>query len=239
MYKCILPAQHPDVAECLGNIGLVYENKRALSVALDYYHQQLEIEEACLPPDHPRLCQHANWIVDAYKKIDDIDTALKFCHKRLNAQKDALTENHPHVARTLVTTASILQDSNRKKAFEHYQEALSILQCTTIPDYQAISECLIAMGCLYSKCGMLDAALEAHLEAVNIYRQILPSDHVDLAHSLRNLGASYRDIDNISEAKQCFNDSLSIYQANYGPEDEYVKRGLTELANLSEKSSQR
>jgi tetratricopeptide (TPR) repeat protein len=234
MYKCLLPAQHHHISECLGSIGVVHENMGNLNVALDYYHQQLQMEEVCLPSDHIKIYQHANWIVNIYKKIGDTDTALMFCQKRLNTQKNTLGENHSDVARTLMMMASVLQQTDHNQAFEHYQQALSILKCTAIPNYQAISECLTAMGCFYSVCGMLNEALKAHLEAVDLNRHVLSNDHVDLAYSLRNLGASYRDMNNITEAKRYFNESLSIYQANYDPKHKSIQLVPTDLADLNE-----
>lgn len=171
----------------------------------------MKIDEVCYSFEHAKLCRHMNWFINICIKTGNINVALTSCQKMPNAQKSALNDKHPGIARTLIMMANVIQHIDQEKAFEHYQEALPILQSITILDYQAIAKCREEMGNFCSIYGMLDEAFNAHQEAVNLYRQTLSSNHIDLACSLRNLGIIYRDMHNISEAKRCFNESLSIY----------------------------
>ncbi|CAF1396045.1 unnamed protein product [Rotaria sordida] len=58
MYTRLLPAPHPHIARCIGNIALVYEIKRDLDLALEYFFEEFQMEEECLSPDHPNLGLH-------------------------------------------------------------------------------------------------------------------------------------------------------------------------------------
>ncbi|CAF0953414.1 unnamed protein product [Adineta steineri] len=91
------------------------------------------------------------------------------------------------------------------------------------------------MSCLYSNCDMREDALRYELKALELNRQILSSDHINIANRLRNIGLDYEEMNNLSEALRYFSESLSIYQANYGPEHEMVKRGEADIAILKEK----
>ncbi|CAF1177402.1 unnamed protein product [Rotaria sordida] len=233
MYKRVLPAQHPDIARCLGNIGVVHEKKGNFDNALDYYHQQLEMDEQCLPIDHPDRSKHLDWIVDTYKKVGEIEKALNLCRKQLNIQKSSLHETHPCIARTLINMADVLEDKDPNQALDHYASALCILEQSTPPDHRAISQCLTSMACLYSNFDMLDNALQCQLKALDLNRQILPSNHASIANNLRNIGLFYQAMNKSSEALRYLDESLSIYRANYGQDHEYVKRGETDIVNIN------
>ncbi|CAF0898613.1 unnamed protein product [Adineta steineri] len=235
MYKHVLPHQHSDIARCLGGIGYTHEKKGNLDIALDYYQQQLNMEEQCLPFEHSLLSIHLGSIIDTYKTMNEIDKALDVCQQKLLIQKSRLGENHPRIARTLMIMADLIEDDNPNEALQYYEQALSVLENYTPSDYQLTSQCLTSMGLLYSNYDMNEDALQCELKSLEIDRQTLSSDHTNIAISLRNIGRYYKDMNNLSEALHYFNESLSIYQANYGPEHEMVKEGEAEIAELKEK----
>jgi tetratricopeptide (TPR) repeat protein len=237
MYKRVLPDQHCNIATCLGNIGYVHEKKGDVDVALDYYHQQLKMDEQCLPFDHPNLSTHLDWIVDTYKQMNETDKALTFCQEKLDIQKNKLGESHPRIAQTLMTMAALLKDDNPNEALEYYQEALNILENATPPNHQTISDCLNCIGCLYDNYGMEEDGLQCELKSLDLNRRVLSSDHVNVASNLRNIGLYYEEMNNASEALRHFNESLSIYKLNYGPEHEKVKRGEQDIARLNNDQS--
>ncbi|CAF0898778.1 unnamed protein product [Adineta steineri] len=235
MCKHVLPHQHSDIASCLGGIGYTHERKGNLDIALDYYQQRLNMEEQCLPFDHSDLSIHLGWIIDTYKKMNEIDKALDLCQQKLVIQKTRLGENHPRIARTLMIMADLIEDKNQKKALEYYEQALSVLENCTPSDYRVTSKCLSSMAGLYSKYDMNEDALRCDLKALEIDRQTFSSDHTNIACSLKNIGLDYENMNNLSEALRYFNESLSIYQANYGPDHGRVNRGEADIARLKEK----
>ncbi|CAF0863495.1 unnamed protein product [Adineta steineri] len=91
------------------------------------------------------------------------------------------------------------------------------------------------MSCLYSNCDRREDALRCELKALELKRRTLSSDHSNIANKLRNIGLDYEEMSSLSEALRYFSESLSIYQANYGPEHEMVKRGEADIAILKEK----
>ncbi|CAF1408189.1 unnamed protein product [Adineta steineri] len=235
MYKHVLPDQHSDIARCLSAIGDAHKKKGNLDIALDYYQQQLNMQEQCLPFDHSYLSINLGSIIDTYKKMKKIDKALHLCQQKLLIQKSRLGENHPRIAQTLMTMADLIKDDNLNGALEYYEQALSVLEKCIPSDYQLTSQCLTSMACLYSKYDMKEDALRCDLKALEIDRQTLSSDHTYIANSLRNIGIDYEEMSNLSEALRYYNESLSIYRANYGPKHEIVKRVEADIARLKGK----
>ncbi|CAF1281709.1 unnamed protein product [Adineta steineri] len=230
MYKHVLPDQHSHIATCLGMIGYAHEKKRNLDIALDYYQQQLNMEEQCLPFEHYNLSNHLGWIIDTYKKMNEIGKALDLCHQKLVIQKRRLGKNHTRVARTLMIMADLIKGDNHNEALE---QALSVLENCTPSNYQLTSKCLTSIGCLYSKYDMTEDALRCQLKALELYRQTLSSDHINIAKSLKNIGLCYEEMNNLSEVLRYFNESLSIYRANYGSKHVKVKRGEAQGMNVN------
>ncbi|CAF1040709.1 unnamed protein product [Adineta steineri] len=167
--------------------------------------------------------------------MNEIDKALDLCQQKLLIQNARLGENHPRIVRTLMIMADLIKDDNPDKALKYYEQALSVLKNCTLTDYQVTSECLTSMAYLYSKNDLIEDALQCQLKALELFRQTLSSDHTYIAISLRNLGLCYKKMNNLSEAYRYFNESLSIYQANYGPKHEMVKSGEADIARLTEK----
>ena len=172
-------------------------------------------------------------IVDTYKKMGGIEKVLGFCREKLNVQKNTFGETHPCIAQTLIITARVLEDNDPNQALKYFEQALSILEQSTTPDHRVISMCLTYMASTYYSCNMLDDTLQCQLKALDLYRQIRSYDHIKLANNLRNIGLCYRDLNNPPKALRYFNESLSIYRANYGQEHEDVLRVEADIAKLN------
>jgi tetratricopeptide (TPR) repeat protein len=209
--------------------------KGNLDVALDYYHQQLKMEEQCLPFDHSDLSNHLSWIIVTYKTMGEIDKALEFCQEKLHVQKNRLGDNHPRVARTLMIIADLIKHNDANEALQYYKDALTILENSIPPDYQVISDCLKNVACLYDEYDMMEYALRCYLKALELDRLTLSSDHTSIANSLRNIGLFYEKMNNLTEALRYFIESLSICRTNYGPENKYVKLLEADIARLTDK----
>ena len=64
-----LPPNHPDLALCYNNIGLLYGKMGEYAKALSYYEKALGIRQQSLPTNHPDLASSYNNIGNVYDKI--------------------------------------------------------------------------------------------------------------------------------------------------------------------------
>ena len=78
IYRKTLPANHPDIATTLNNIGGVYHKQGKYNEALDHYWKAIEIKRKALSLDHPRLVATLDNFGFVYKALGDYDEALKY-----------------------------------------------------------------------------------------------------------------------------------------------------------------
>ncbi|CAF0998274.1 unnamed protein product [Rotaria sordida] len=224
---------HPNIAVCYGDIGHIYEKLDNWDQALDYYQRQLKMEEQCLSIDHPHLALHFDWIVSMLKKKGNSDEARKLCQEKLTMLPDLLGNdyaNHPRYAHTLVSLATVLEDSDFRTALEYYKQAFAVLE--RHPHLEANQVCLSAMVNFFWKNNMYDQALVYQLKLVDSQSATLSSNNKELAVSLRGLARLYRTMKNEQEATKYFNQSLEIFRAIYGPHHDRVKDISNELNQL-------
>ncbi|CAF3709736.1 unnamed protein product [Rotaria sp. Silwood1] len=238
IYNCILFTPHHQIAQCLGYLGLVYEDKNELGMALDYFNQQLEMEEQCLPLGHWRFAEHIGWIVHVHMKMDNRNEAEKLCQKESRHAKRTLGAAHPHAARMQMLMAELAEDNEPDQALRLYKKAVSILNVSTKPDDRSLVRCFLAMANLNNKRNNFRDALKYDKKAVLLASKCMPRDHVDMAFSLKNLGISYYAINNVQEARSCFSKSLSIYRNNYTSEHIAMKLYTLIVTNLVEQTSE-
>ncbi|CAF3693546.1 unnamed protein product [Rotaria sp. Silwood1] len=234
MYRRLLSdIPHPNIAVCYGDIGNVYEKMGNWDQAIDYYQRQLEMEEQCLSVDHPYLALHFDWIISTLKKKGNSSEARKLCDEKLTMLPDLLGNdyaNHPRYAHTLVSLATVLEDSDFHKAHEYYKQAFAVLERHS--HLEANQVCLSAMVNFFWKNNMYDQALVYQLKLVDFQRATLSSNNKELAVSLRGLARLYKAMKNDKEATKYFNQSLEIFRTIYGPHHEHVKDISNELNQL-------
>lgn len=235
IFKIIVPEQHREIARCSGSIGYVYEKKQNYNDALKYYQQQLAVEERCLPPDHPNLISHLDWIIDTYKKKNETDKGVKLCQEKITLRKSQLGATHPCIAQILMIMADLLRRKQPKESLKYYEEALSILERRTPPDYQTMCICLTYMSGLYYERDLVKDAIRCEMKVLELYRRTLSSDHVDIANSFRNLGLYSEKVNVVSDAFRFYNRSLTIYRATYGPNHADVKKVQDDISRLMSK----
>lgn len=133
-------------------------------MALDFYHQQLNIDEQCLSFDHPDVIIILHLIVNTYAKMGEVNKALEFCEEKLTIQKNKWDDNHPHTIQALMIIGDTLKTNNPTKSLEYYEKAQSILENLLPSDLQIISKCLTSIASLYAYFTMFDKALECELK---------------------------------------------------------------------------
>ncbi|CAF3285608.1 unnamed protein product [Rotaria sp. Silwood2] len=216
MYMRLLPAPHPHIARCLGNIGLVHETKRDIDLALKCFFEEFEMEEQCLSPDHPNLGLHLDWIITMYKKKGEWTKILRFYQLKLNTTIPTISINYSQ----FMSVLRALKDfSHASTLYGTYSELSSIYMLSPpfgitftedTVDQLNISQCIRKLSNCSFDMQELGENNTYWLHALNIERRVYSTDHPEIIRSLRWVGESdAKTVRNYSEALRMYSKSLN------------------------------
>lgn len=106
----LLPANHPDLATSLNNLGRIQQNiaqhglgrnPSAFAQALGHFQAALHIRQTSLPSDHPDLANSYYNLALIHANLNDYRQAHKEALKALEIQKQILPSHHPDLDQTL------------------------------------------------------------------------------------------------------------------------------------------
>ena len=92
-----LPANHPSLATCYGNMAGVYCDMGEYSKALSFYEKNLEICQKTLPANHPLLATSYNNIGGLYYCMRCYVKSLTYYERARSILQISLPTNHPHL----------------------------------------------------------------------------------------------------------------------------------------------
>ncbi|CAF3844178.1 unnamed protein product [Rotaria sordida] len=210
MYKRIYSNEHYDIARCFGHIGLVYEASNDLNSALNFFNKQLNMDEKSLSNDHKNIQIDIQWIIDIYKKKGQLEKAFEFCQKKYQEKKTLLGEKHPMTLSIFMTMIDLYDDPNVK--INYYKQVLSLYENLIPPDPYGTIKCLDIMINFYIKSNAIQEALNYQIKMVDLQRQLLTNDHINLALSLQKLGQLYENLSKTNEAEKCYKESRIIFE---------------------------
>ena len=120
-----LGPDHPDVADGLNNLALLYVNMGQYAKAEPLYQRSLKIREAKLGPDHPDVAESLNNLANLYEDMGQYAKAEPLFQRSLKIRESKLGPDHPDVATSLNNLADpILHMGQYAKAEPLYQRAL-------------------------------------------------------------------------------------------------------------------
>ena len=108
-----LGPDHPDVAQSLNNLALLYVNQGRYADAEPLYKRSLAINEKALGPDHPDVATSLNNLAVLYANQGRYADAEPLYKRSLAIREKALGPDHPDVAVSLNNLAALYDDQGR------------------------------------------------------------------------------------------------------------------------------
>lgn len=229
-YRSISTDDHPDVADLLDEIGIIYlyNGYRKIREALIYLKEALEMRQNLFSGNHPDIASSLVNVGCAYQKLGGEKNIRKaLMYKELSLKIYLFTENHPRIiAESFWRTGSayqILGDEN--KALEYFKQAYS-LDSENVAEYEIRRHQMTFFKFLTSN--LLDKA-KIERRWVIFSRGEFNDDLITIKQKIQ------KDIlNNIFQAVDRYGWSWRIL-SNLGVkgyiENDYLKRELDELGN--------
>lgn len=201
-------------AQLLNNVGAAYKNLGEYDRAIEYYQENLKIQEQL--GDLYMMAQSKANIANVYYAFElDYDKVLEYYNEGLEHLAEYLTHN-PESRRGKQLLAGIylnigiaykeIEDDDM--AIENFERALDIF--TELENMVGIANTLNSIGLVYLAAGSYQEALDASMNALEVYREI--GQRKEEAGALKNIGTILYEWKRYSEALDYMNQSLDIFR---------------------------
>ncbi len=225
--------EHPEVANSLNRLALVYWNQGRYAEAEPLYMRARVIQEKVLGPDHPEVANSLNGLALVYWNQGRYAEAEPLFTRAIAIWENEFGPDHPRVAHSLNNLAIIYLDQGRHAAAEPLQRrALAIREKALGPNHPDVAASLNNLAVAYHDQGRYAEAEPLHARALAIKQKALGPDHPDVARSLNDLANIYWEQGRCAEAESLQRRALAIREKALGPEHPDVAQSLNDLANV-------
>jgi len=228
-----LPADHPDIAMSLNNLGNVQEELRDYAAARKSHEEALALLRKSLPPDHPLIATSLNNLGNLQYELREYAAARKIHEEALAIRRKALPESHPDIAQSL-NNLGLMQLELREYAAarKSHEAALAIFRKALPADHPDIAHSLFNLGMVQYELSDYAAARKNHEAALAIFRKALPADHPDIAMSLNNLGVVQEELRDYVAARKIHEEALAIRRKALPDSHPDIAQSLNNLGNV-------
>ncbi|MCA9690562.1 MAG: tetratricopeptide repeat protein, partial [Myxococcales bacterium] len=211
-------AEHPGLAEPLGDLGTVHQILGDLERAEEYNRRALEIRERALGPHHPDVGLTLRELGHVAQLRKDFAGAERLYRSALTVQEAALGPDHAEVALTLGALGVVLREQGSlDEALATHERALAVAQ-RSLGDHPEVARYHTNLGATLARLGRLEDALAQHRSGLELRERLLGPDHHALEESLNNLGMALERRGAYEEALAHYRRALVLEERALGPE---------------------
>jgi tetratricopeptide (TPR) repeat protein len=228
-----LGADHPDTANSLNNLALLYKAMGHYGEAEPLYGRSLAIREQQLGVDHPDTANSLNNLAALYQAMGRYEAAEPLFARSLEIREQQLGVDHPDTANSLNNLAELYRATGRYEAAEPLlARSLEIREQQLGVDHPDTATSLNNLAGIYESMGRYKDAEPLFVRSLEICEQQLGADHPDTASILDNLAGIYESMGRYKDAEPLIVRSLEIREQQLGADHPNTARGLNNLANL-------
>jgi tetratricopeptide (TPR) repeat protein len=231
--RTALGARHPDYANSLNNLAVLYDEMGRYAEAEPLYKQALEICRTALGERHPSYATSLNNLAELYRAMGRHADAEPLYKQALEIRRTVLGERHPSYATSLNNLAGLYRAMGRHAEAEPLlRQALEIRRTALGERHPDYATSLINLAELYREVGRHAEAEPLLRQALEIRRTALGERHPDYATSLINLAELYREVGRHAEAEPLLRQALELRERALGPVHPDTAISLNRLADL-------
>ncbi|MEM7584648.1 MAG: serine/threonine-protein kinase, partial [Acidobacteriota bacterium] len=203
-----LPADHPDIATSLHNLGGHHLAKGSYGQAEPFFRQAIAIRRG-LGPDEVSVADSLHQLGMALYLNGSLDEAER-CHREaLELRQRVLSEDHIDVAGSQDQLATLLTELGRfEEASELFQKALATQRQQLGNSHPQVSMTLTHLASLKRFRGDLDGAEAMFREALEIKRSVFDELHTQVGQTKNNLAAVLFEQGDVAAAEVLYREVL-------------------------------
>ena len=184
--------EHPYVAVCLCNLGLLDQAQGKYSAAESKLQRVLQLYKKLIGEQHPDLATHLNNLGLLYQAQGRYKDAEPLLIQALEFRKILRNDKHPDLAVHLNNLAMLYQEQELYDDAEKLLlQALNLVQNLPERQHPDLVTSLDNLGLVYQSKKRFSEAEPLLIRALEIRKRLLHKDHPDIANSLSNIGSFY------------------------------------------------
>lgn len=238
--KQTLGSAHPDVADSLNNLALVYHTQENFAQAEPLYREALALREQILGPEHLDIAQSLHNLAGLYQIQGNAERAEYYYRQALSMRQKILQGPHPSIAITLDNLARLFQAQNQlDEAERYYIQAQEIYQQlpTTHPELSEATPLDAAtnlnnLATLYQVRQQYEKAETCYRQALSLLQALPGPGHPNLASILDNLAGLFRELSQYEQARHYYEQAIKIFSELPGPRHPGWATTLNNLAGV-------
>ncbi len=226
--RTALGERHPDFAESLNDLAVLYYATGRHAEAEPLYKQALRVYCTTLGEGHPDFAESLNNLGILYEVMGRHAEAEPLLERAMDIRRTARGEHHPDFAESLSNLAELYIATGRHGLAEPFlKRATDIRRIALGERHPDFAYSLNNLGVLYLETGR-HAEAEPLLErAMEIRRTALGERHPDFAESLNDLAMLYDAMGRRAEAEPLFRQAVEILKAALGVDHPSYRTVLT------------
>jgi len=234
LYRSLATGDDPDVAQSLGNMGLLRSIEERPSEAVVLQRESLlmwqRLEHPDLKETHRSMMSLANTLV----RLDEFKEAEEILLSALERMRLTDSENHKDIGIAYNSLANLMQHLEEyERAEAYYRQAMSVHSEGLGDDHPFVATNFHNLGTLVSLFGRNREAIELHEQSLARNRALYPDGHEETASNLIKLAALYRFSDErSSEAPGMMREAISIQSKLFGEGSLTVAHSHHELGTI-------
>jgi CHAT domain-containing protein/tetratricopeptide (TPR) repeat protein len=231
--KKVLGEKHPDYADSLNYLALLYDSQGNYARAEPLFQMALDIRKEVLGEKHPDFAASLNNLASLYENQWNYAKAEPLFQKAMEINKEVLGEKHPRYALSLNNLASLHQKQGKYlKAAPLYQKALDIRKEVLGEKHPDFALSLHNLAGLYHTQRNYAKAEPLYQKAMEINKEVLGEKHPRYALSLNALAVLYDAQGNYTKAEPLYQKALDIRKEVLGEKHPRYALSLNNLADL-------
>ncbi|MFY0607243.1 MAG: CHAT domain-containing protein [Cyclobacteriaceae bacterium] len=222
--------QSKEVAQTLTNIANVYQNQGLFKQALSLHLQVMSAEEEMYGMYHPEVALTLVNLGNAYAQNGQYREEIAALKRAERIQRKANGEKHEglvSVYHNLATAYVNLVDY--RSALEYSQKHKELVNLLFGNVSEQMGDNLNTLGMIKHGMGYTSEAFSLYKDALRIFQTMEPQNAIDLATVYNNLGVSYLDFQEYTQAEEYLTESIRQYLEVF---DENHPQVITTKMNL-------
>ncbi|MEO0533337.1 MAG: tetratricopeptide repeat protein [Cyanobacteria bacterium P01_A01_bin.123] len=225
--KLLLDETHPEIANCLNNLAVLYDKQGRYSEAELLHQEVLAIRKRL----SIKAASSLNSLAGVYLKQGRYSEAEPLLQESLAVRKQLLGNEHIDVASSLNHLAFLHTKQGRYSEAEPLlQEALSMRKQLLGDTHPDVASSLNNLAMVYFHQGCYSRTKLRLEEAIKIYEQLFGKTHPDIAQCLNNLGLLHCKQKHYGEAERRLKDCLAMRKRLLGESHPNMAESMNNLA---------